>query len=93
MVTITVKRKGEAVVSDLEVSPELPISKLAVSIAHEMGWDVTNDGSKIEFAVEVYPPGRILNDEETLDKAGIEDGSWLVFSPRGKYAWKRVDED
>jgi len=75
-VIVTVKRKGEAQVHDLEVPVEMNAEALVQEIALSLGW---GGGYEI-YAV---PPERVLSPHETLAQAGVWDGAWLVFQPSG----------
>ncbi len=82
MVIVSVKRKSESAVKDIEVSPDLPVEQLSSIIAKAMNWDQDDNGSPIVYDIEAHPPGRVLGKNETLAQVNAWDGSWLILLPR-----------
>ena len=80
-VVVTVKRKDEARVRDLEVPVNIDASRLAEMIARALRWESDMAGQRIMYVIEAHPLGRILQPDETLASAGVWDGSWLVLHP------------
>ena len=80
---VTVKRVEEARVRDLELPVDVPVVQLAETVAKALGWDLDATGYPVSYNIEAHPPGRLLDPGETLAQAGVWDGSWLVFHPRG----------
>ena len=78
-VIVTVKRKNEVRVRDLEVPSDMQVSRLAEMIARALRWDTDLSGKVIQYQIEAQPLGRILQPSESLESAGVLDGSWLVF--------------
>jgi len=78
-VIVTVKRKGEAQVRDLEVPVEMTAEDLTQQVASALGW-----GGNYE--IYAVPPDRVLQSHETLVQSGVWDGAWLVFQPVGSPA-------
>jgi hypothetical protein len=81
-VIVTVKLVDEARVRDVELSANIPVAQLARALAQRLGWNQEVADQQVIYDVEVYPPGRRLNPNETLAQAHIWDGAWLVFHPR-----------
>jgi hypothetical protein len=75
-VIVTVKRKGEAQVRDLEVPVETTTEELVQQVTSALGWG----GSYEIYAV---PPDRVLDPHATLFQSEVWDGAWLVFQPSG----------
>ena len=85
-IIVTVKRRDEAKVRDLDLPAELEISELSNVIANALNWDSGKKG----FSIQADPPGRVLKNHETLHSAGVVDGAWLTFIQEGtKPAKKR----
>src|SRR5689334_11679166 len=82
-VVVTVKRKDEARVRDLEVPVNLTAERLAEMIARALRWETDMAGQRITYLIEAHPLGRMLQPDETLAGAGVWDGSWLVLHPMG----------
>lgn len=80
-VVVTVKRKDEARVRDLEVPVNLTAERLAEMIARALRWETDMAGQRITYLIEAHPLGRMLQPDETLAGAGVWDGSWLVLHP------------
>lgn len=80
-VIVTVKRKGEAQVCDLDVPAEVKVERLADLIARALKWDSDQAGISIQYQIEANPPGRVLKASETLADAEAWDGAWLIFQP------------
>ncbi len=84
IVTVTVKRKDEAQLHDMQVPLDLPAVRLAESVALALDWRDA-DGRLGDFVLEVFPPsseqGRFMRLDETLAEASAWDGSWVVFHP------------
>ena len=83
-VIVTVKRKDEARVRDLEVPADVESTQLAEAIAHALSWESDPMGQPIKYEIEAHSPGqrgRRLMEHESLASAGVWDGSWLVFHP------------
>jgi len=80
---VTVKRYQETQVRDLDIPIELRSVQLAEVVANALRWDQDQSGTSVKFNIEVYPPGRMLNEQETLASAGVVDGAWLTFVPKG----------
>ncbi len=85
-VIVTVKRKDELQVRDLEVPAELEAASLAELIARVLRWDKDHAAPARGYLVDVRPLGRTLQPQESLAAAGVWDGSWLVFYPAGSEA-------
>jgi len=81
-VIVTVKLADEARVRDVELSANIPVAQLARALAQRLGWNQEVADQQLTYDVEVYPPGRRLNPNETLAQAHTWDGAWLVFHPR-----------
>lgn len=83
-VTVTVKRKDEAQLHDMQLPLDLPAVRLAESVALALDWRDA-DGRLGNFVLEVFPPGseqgHFMRLNETLAEAGAWDGSWVVFHP------------
>jgi hypothetical protein len=80
-IIVTVKRHKEARVRDLEVPAGVEVAQLAELIAAALHWDRDSGGGAVSYLIEAEPPGRVLQPEETLIKAGVKDGAWLTFIP------------
>src|SRR5262245_32856925 len=78
-VVVTVKRKDEARVRDLEVPADIDAVRLAKLIASALGWGSDRAGQPLTYQIEAHPLGRMLDSGETLATAGVWDGSWLVL--------------
>ncbi len=76
---VSVKKDGDVEAHDLEVPTGMPVRQLALIISRALGWALDPQGRPVHFDVGAQPPGRILNDEETLAQVGAWDGSWLIF--------------
>jgi WXG100 protein secretion system (Wss), protein YukD len=81
-VIVTVKLANEARVRDVELPANVPMAQLARALAQRLGWNQEAGDQQLSYDVEVYPPGRRLNPNETLAQASAWDGAWLVFYPR-----------
>lgn len=84
-VIVTVKRKDEARVRDLEVPADVEAEQLAEMIARALHWEKDAAGRPVRYRIEAHPLGRILQPHESLAAAEVWDGSWLVFLPEGTY--------
>lgn len=82
-VIVTVKRKDEARVRDLEVPPDVEAGRLAEMVARALHWESDAAGQPVHYQIEAHPLGRVLQVHESLASAGVWDGSWLVFFPEG----------
>jgi len=83
-VIVTVKRKGEDErhARDLEVPSHIEARQLAEMITRGLHWDASERvRSPIYYKIEAYPPGRILQPDESLESAGVWDGSILILVP------------
>jgi hypothetical protein len=81
-ITVTVKRKDEARVHDLEVPADLDATRLAEMIAHDLHWDIDSAGQPSRYKIEVHWSGgmwRTMKPGESLAGVGASDGLWLVF--------------
>ncbi len=78
-VVVTVKRKDEARVRDLEVPADIDAVRLAKLIAGALGWGSDRAGQPLTYQIEAHPLGRILQAGESLASAGVWDGSWLIL--------------
>lgn len=78
-VIVTVKRKDEARVRDLEVPTNVETERLAQLIANALHWESDQAGQPIQYKIEAQPLKRFLKPSESLESAGVWDGSWLVF--------------
>jgi hypothetical protein len=83
-VIVTVKRRGEARVRDLEVPAEVGAERLSKIVAEALRWESDPAGQPVEYAIMAEPPGRLLTSQESLAQAGAWDGAWLVFQPLGE---------
>jgi hypothetical protein len=84
-VIVTVKRKDDAQVRDLDVPVNTPAEHLASIVAMALGWNVDTAGNPIYFEIEVhFPNGRTrrLQSNESLAEVDAWDGCWLVFHPQ-----------
>ena len=82
-VIVTVKRKDENKVRDLEVPAEVEAGRLTEMIAQALRWETDPAGQPIRYEIIAEPPGRVLHAQESLAEAGAWDGAWLVFHPVG----------
>jgi hypothetical protein len=80
-VIVTVKRKDEARVRDVEVPANVEMLRLADLIARAMRWESDPAGQPVYYNIEAHPLGRLLEPDESLGSAGVWDGSWLVLHP------------
>src|SRR4051812_43340626 len=80
-VVVTVKRKDEARVRDLEVPADIDAVRLAEMIARALRWESDRAGQPMTYKIEAHPLGRMLQPGESLASAGVWDGSWLVLHP------------
>lgn len=80
-VVVTVKRKDETRVRDIEVPADVDAGRLADLIAHALHWDSDPAGEPVQYDIEAHPLGRTLKSDESLVSAGVWDGSWLVLYP------------
>jgi hypothetical protein len=78
-VIVTVKRKDEARVRDLEVPADVEASRLADLITQALHWESDAAGQPVEYEIVAEPPGRVLAPHESLAEVDAWDGSWLVF--------------
>jgi hypothetical protein len=78
MVIVSVQRGEEDEDRILEVPADLPASMLAAVIARACHWDVER-GLYWTYDLWANPPGRILQPDEPLGKAGAWDGAHLVL--------------
>lgn len=84
-VIVTVKRKDEARVRDLEVPTDVEAGRLAEMVARALHWESDAAGQPVHYQIEAHPLGRVLQVHESLASAGVWDGSWLVFFSEGRY--------
>lgn len=78
-VIVTIKRDGDNQSRDLEVPTNMPIRQMAAIISRSLGWEMDAQGRHVQFQVAAQPPGRILQDTETLADVEAWDGAWLIF--------------
>jgi hypothetical protein len=78
-VIVTIKREGDSQSRDLEVPTNMPVRQMASIISRALGWEMDAQGRQVQFQVGAQPPGRILQDEETLADVQAWDGAWLIF--------------
>lgn len=76
-VIVTVKRKGETRVQDLELPATVPVGEFLEEMTEVLGW--TDAG----FSLLAYGPhspesGEPIAATQTLQEAGVRDGFWLV---------------
>ena len=76
-VIVTVKGAAAPHATEVEVPVTLPARELAPLLAGALGLA----GGGAACRIEAFPPGRILDPEETLADAGVWDGAWLVLMP------------
>jgi len=93
-----VKRVGESRVYQVDVPADEPARSLAALVASNLGWDREPEATGVGYDVEVFPPGRMLRLDESLDDANCPDGTWMVLHPRSAepteevgYVWRRLD--
>lgn len=79
---VTVSRSGEAQEYDLELAPDVPVKDLAAAIIKALGWALQDDPST-KYTIELYPPGCVLQPDDTLAQAQAWDGSRLYFVAAG----------
>ena len=84
-VIVTVKKYKETRVRDLDIPAGLEAGELAEIIAKALHWDQDPAGGAVKYHIEAEPPGRVLGENETLEKAGVCDGAWLTFLPEDIY--------
>jgi hypothetical protein len=84
-IIVTVKRRDQARVRDLDLPAGLEISELTSVIASALNWE----GGKKGFSIQADPPGRVLKSDETLHSAGVVDGAWLTFIQEGVKTTKK----
>jgi hypothetical protein len=80
-VIVTVKRKDEARVHDVDVPANVESERLADLLARALRWESDHSGQPMQYVVEAHPLGRVLDPDESLWSAGVWDGSWLVLHP------------
>lgn len=80
-VIVTVKRDDET--HDLEIANDVQAAALADSIAEALHWDKDTNGTPVHYQIEasVRDITRTLQPNESLQDAGVWDGSWLVLRP------------
>jgi len=91
---VTVKRKGDSRVRDVEVPADVGAGELAALVARTLRWDSDAAGQPLTFAIEAQPPGRLLEPHESLADAGVGNGAWLVLHPLARSAgcvWNGLD--
>jgi hypothetical protein len=80
-IIISAYRDSENSVHNFEVPSDIPAGILARILAKSMGWDIAEGGRKQNYRIEAHPPGRPLNQRETLEQAGATDGASILFFP------------
>ncbi|MEQ8174769.1 MAG: hypothetical protein ABRQ26_06810 [Syntrophomonadaceae bacterium] len=80
-IIISAYRDSENSVHNFEVPSDIPSGILARILAKNMGWDIAAGGRKQSYRIEAHPPGRPLNQRETLEQAGATDGASILFIP------------
>jgi len=83
---VTVKRAQDPQGRDLDIPLELQASKLAAVVSSALQWGQDKTGTSITYNINAVPPGRVLEDQETLISAGVTNGTWLIFIPQGSVA-------
>jgi len=82
-VIVTVQFENEARVCDLELPSDVEASRLADMMARDLQLGSAGVNQPVRYQIEAYPLGRALQPHESLEKAGVWDGSWLVLHPVG----------
>jgi uncharacterized ubiquitin-like protein YukD len=77
-VVVSVRREEEALGRDLEIPAELPAVELTRLLGSALGWAIDESWP---LHIRVEPQGRLLGDDESLEAAGVVDGTQLVFTP------------
>lgn len=80
-IVITVVRAGDQTARDVEVPAGLSVRELRGLIAQALRWDTDPSGHPQDYALEAFPPGRLLRDEESLAAVDAWDGACLVLLP------------
>ncbi|MFZ5989243.1 MAG: EsaB/YukD family protein [Bacillota bacterium] len=78
-VIVSVKIKNSANTQDLEVPVYIPAKELARMIVKVLTPSTSTTDSSNHFSIKADPPGRILEDNETLADAGVWDGSYITI--------------
>lgn len=80
-IIISAYRDSENSVHNFEVPSDIPAGILTRILAKSVGWDIAAGGRKQKYRIEAHPPGRPLNQRETLEQAGATDGASVLFFP------------
>lgn len=80
-IIISAYRDGENSVHNFEVPSDIPAGILSRVLARSMGWDNASGPALQRYRIESHPPGRPLNQRETLEQAGASDGASILFFP------------
>src|SRR5438876_12069470 len=77
-VVVTVRREGDDVADgrDLKLPISVPAGELSRLVQAALGWAALPD----QLCIRVEPGGRVLGPQESLARAGVWDGAWLVFT-------------
>lgn len=78
-VIVTVKHQSRTGSKDLELPVDVPVKELANMIAYALHWDSNVTGRVSIYHIHADPPGRLLEPDETLEDAGVWDGSIITF--------------
>lgn len=79
-VVVTVKRKGEARVQDLELPANVPVGEFLEEMTEVLGWDDPGY-SLLAYGPHSPESGETVAETQTLQEAGVSDGFWLVAVP------------
>ncbi|GAE86935.1 EsaB/YukD family protein [Acetivibrio straminisolvens] len=78
-VIVTVKCKNKKETRDLELPTDIPAKHLSSLIAYALRLDDDLTSVTSKFHLYAEPLGRVLRDDETLEDAGVWDGSTLTI--------------
>jgi uncharacterized ubiquitin-like protein YukD len=78
-VIVTVDLNNNTTSQDLEVPAYMPARDLAQMIMRVLSPGSTTADTFSRFKIKAEPPGRVLEDNETLAEAGVWDGSYITI--------------
>jgi len=78
-VIVTVKLDNETTEQDLELPAYMPARDLAQMIMRVLSQGSTLTETSGSYKINAHPPGRVLEDNETLAEAGVWDGSYITI--------------
>lgn len=83
IITVSLAKSGDQ--HDLDVPTDVEVGILVDRICRALEWESAQAGGSA-YEAHAVPLGRTLSPDETLEEAGVWDGSLLILHRTGEYS-------